>query len=163
MAALADPQAFDSPAAAAEFLDPLRAEGRRLVTTNGCFDLLHAGHVQYLYDAARLGDLLAVGVNSDEVVGKLKGSGRPLQSQRDRATIIASLKMVDCAFVFGEDDPCAFLRLLQPAIHVKGGDYTTDIIEKPVVESYGGRIAIVSFRDGVSTTGLVDKIRKAGA
>lgn len=159
MGASGGPHVFDSPSAAADYLTPLRAGGRTLVTTNGCFDLLHAGHVQYLYEAAAWGDLLAVGVNCDEVVRRLKGEGRPVQPERDRAVIIGALEMVDCAFVFHEDDPCAFLRLLQPEIHVKGGDYTVDIVEKPVVESYGGRIEIVSFRRGLSTSALIDTIR----
>jgi D-beta-D-heptose 7-phosphate kinase/D-beta-D-heptose 1-phosphate adenosyltransferase len=159
MGASGGPHVFESPSAAAGYLAPLRAGGRTLVTTNGCFDLLHAGHVQYLYEAAARGDLLAVGVNCDEVVRRLKGEGRPVQPEGDRAAIIGALEMVDCAFVFHEGDPCAFLRLLRPEIHVKGGDYTVDIVEKPVVESYGGRIEIVSFRRGLSTSALIEAIR----
>ncbi|MBD3317313.1 MAG: adenylyltransferase/cytidyltransferase family protein [Chitinivibrionales bacterium] len=159
MAGIDGPRAFASPESAARYLAEYRVEGKTLVTTNGCFDLLHAGHVQYLYEAAKLGDLLAVGVNCDAVVRKLKGKERPVQSEQDRIAIVGSLKMVDCAFIFREDDPRTFLRLLKPEVHVKGGDYTTDIIEKPIVESYGGRIEIVSFREGISTSRLINEIR----
>jgi rfaE bifunctional protein nucleotidyltransferase chain/domain len=136
-----------------------RAQGKTLVTTNGCFDIIHAGHVQYLSDAALLGDILVVGINCDKVVEKLKGQGRPLQNEQDRTAIIASLRMVDYAFIFREDDPRVFLEILRPDIHVKGGDYSGEIIEKPVVEKYGGRVQIVSFLQGRSTTSLVEKIK----
>ena len=136
-----------------------RRRGKTLVTTNGCFDIIHAGHIQYLSEAARLGDILVVGVNCDKVVRNLKGADRPLQNQQDRATIVASLGMVDYSFIFREDDPRAFLEILRPDIHVKGGDYSKEIIEKPVVEKYGGKIRIVSFLPGRSTTSLVERIK----
>jgi glycerol-3-phosphate cytidylyltransferase len=139
-------------------IEPLRKSGKTLVTTNGCFDIIHAGHIQYLAEAARQGDILAVGVNCDAVVQKLKGKGRPLQSEQDRLTIVASLRMVDFAFLFREEDPRQFLEILRPDVHVKGGDYTEDIIEKPVVDQYGGKIRIVSFLKGHSTTLLVEKM-----
>jgi rfaE bifunctional protein nucleotidyltransferase chain/domain len=139
-----------------------RGRGKTLVTTNGCFDIIHAGHIQYLSEAAQLGDILVVGVNCDNVVQTLKGSGRPLQNENDRATIVANLSMVDYAFIFREDDPRAFLEILRPDIHVKGGDYSEEIIEKPVVEKYGGKIEIVSFLQGRSTTSLVEKIKIHG-
>jgi D-beta-D-heptose 7-phosphate kinase / D-beta-D-heptose 1-phosphate adenosyltransferase len=139
-----------------------RAAGKTLVSTNGCFDILHAGHVQYLYQAAQLGDFLVVGVNCDEVVRRHKGPGRPVQGQADRTMIIAALEMVDYAFVFEEDDPRAFLEILRPDIHVKGGDYDADtIIEKAVVETHGGRVQIVPFLTGRSTSSIV--ARTAGA
>lgn len=137
-----------------------RRQGKILVTTNGCFDIIHAGHIQYLSEAARLGDILVVGVNCDRVVRKLKGEGRPLQNEQDRATIVGSLRMVDHAFIFSEDDPRAFLEILRPDIHVKGGDYSEEIIERPVVEKFGGKIRIVPYLDGRSTTSLVNKIKK---
>jgi rfaE bifunctional protein nucleotidyltransferase chain/domain len=140
-------------------LAPLRRQGRSIVTTNGCFDILHAGHIQYLAEAAGLGDILVVGINSDAVVRKLKGAGRPIQSEQDRATIMGSLRIVDYAFVFHEDDPRAFLEIIRPDIHVKGGDYRADIIEREVVEAHGGKVAIVSFRQGYSTTTVVERIR----
>jgi len=141
-----------------EYIAPLREQGKTVVTTNGCFDILHAGHIQYLADAAALGDILAVGVDSDEVVKRLKGNSRPVQNENDRVSLIAALKMVDCAFIFPENDPRAFLEVIKPDIHVKGGDYTEDIIEKPVVEAYGGKIQLVSFKDGCSTSNIIDKI-----
>jgi rfaE bifunctional protein nucleotidyltransferase chain/domain len=139
-------------------IEPLRKQGKTLVTTNGCFDIIHAGHIQYLAEAARLGDILAVGVNCDAVVQKLKGKGRPLQNEQDRLAIVASLRMVDFAFIFREDDPRPFLEVLRPDVHVKGGDYAEDIIEKPVVEKNGGKIKIVSFLKDHSTTSLIAKM-----
>jgi rfaE bifunctional protein nucleotidyltransferase chain/domain len=141
---------------AARVVAALRAGGRTLVTTNGCFDIVHAGHVQYLYDAARLGDILAVGINCDEVVRRRKGPGRPVQSQQDRTAIVAALEMVDVAFVFEEDDPREFLEVLRPEVHVKGGDYQADaIIEKDVVKCYGGQVRIVPYLEGRSTSRIV--------
>lgn len=152
---------FNDADAVREFFAPFRARGKTLVTTNGCFDLLHAGHINYLTEASLLGDMLVVGVNADTTVQKLKGPGRPIQNQDDRAKIIASLKMVDAAFVFSEDDPRAFLEILQPDVHVKGGDYTSNIIERETVERNGGKVAIVSFVNGYSTTSIVRKMRSS--
>ncbi len=149
---------YNNAQAVAEYLAPLRKKGKTVVTTNGCFDILHAGHILYLADAAALGDILVAGVNSDDVVKRLKGSGRPVQNETDRVSLIAALKMVDCAFIFPENDPRAFLEIIKPDIHVKGGDYTEDIIEKPVVEAYGGKVHIVSFKDGCSTSSIIDRI-----
>jgi len=137
----------------------LRKKGKTLVTTNGCFDLLHAGHIKYLADAASLGDLLVVGINSDASVSRLKGPERPIQNEIDRALLIWSLKMVDYTFIFPENDPIAFLEVLKPDIHVKGGDYTPDQLpEKSIVEKHGGKIVIVPFTTGLSTTSIVKKI-----
>jgi glycerol-3-phosphate cytidylyltransferase len=137
----------------------LRKKGKTLVTTNGCFDLLHAGHIKYLADAAALGDLLVVGINSDASVSRLKGPDRPIQNEIDRALLIWSLKMVDYTFIFPENDPIAFLEILKPDIHVKGGDYTPEQLpEKSIVEKHGGKIVIVPFTSGLSTTSIVKKI-----
>ncbi len=137
----------------------LRKKGKTLVTTNGCFDLLHAGHIKYLADAAALGDLLVVGINSDASVSRLKGPDRPIQNEIDRALLISSLKMVDYTFIFPENDPIAFLEILKPDIHVKGGDYTPEQLpEKSIVEKHGGKIVIVPFTSGLSTTSIVKKI-----
>ena len=149
---------FETAQAVLEYITPLRNNGKTIVTTNGCFDIIHAGHLQYLSEAASKGDILVVGVNCDEVVKNLKGEGRPIQSENDRAAIVSALKMVDCAFIFTEDDPRAFLKIIKPDIHIKGGDYTEEIIEKPVVEAHGGKISIVSFKEGRSTTGIINKI-----
>lgn len=163
MARISPPAVFGSVGEAAKYLAPLRAAGKRLVTTNGCFDLIHAGHVRYLEEAASLGDILVVGINSDATVRKLKGPDRPLQGENDRARIVASLKPVDCAFIFGEDDPRAFLEVLRPDVHVKGGDYPQNIIERPVVEKHGGEVRIVSMHAGFSTSSIVGRIRSAGS
>lgn len=141
-------------------VEPLRKLGKTLVTTNGCFDLLHSGHVGYLYDAAMLGDILVVGINSDASVARLKGPSRPIQKERDRALLVGALKVVDYAFIFTEDDPCAFLEILRPDVHVKGGDYSSERLpETRVVERYGGRVVIVPFSKGYSTSHLIDCIR----
>lgn len=137
----------------------LRDQGKTLVTTNGCFDLVHAGHIRYLADAATFGDLLVVGINSDASVSRLKGPERPIQNENDRALLIGSLKMVDYTFIFQEDDPIAFLEVLKPDFHIKGGDYTPDKLpERDIVEKHGGKIVIVPFSTGHSTTSIVKKI-----
>lgn len=139
----------------------IRRGGRRLVVTNGCFDLLHAGHVAYLESARREGDLLLVGLNGDDSVRQLKGASRPLNPEADRARVLAALGCVDAVAVFPEKRATGFLSLAQPDIYVKGGDYTLDTIdqdERRAVESGGGRIAFIPFLPGRSTTGLVEKI-----
>ncbi len=149
---------FKDVQAVTKHITPLKKKGKTIVTTNGCFDILHAGHIQYLSETASQGDILVVGVNSDDVVRKLKGGNRPIQDENARVSIIGALKMVDCAFIFYEYDPRAFLKVIKPDIHVKGGDYSEDIIEKPVVEAHGGRISIVSYINGCSTTDILSKI-----
>ncbi|MBN1600528.1 MAG: D-glycero-beta-D-manno-heptose 1-phosphate adenylyltransferase [Chitinispirillaceae bacterium] len=137
----------------------LRESGKSIVTTNGCFDLIHSGHVRYLYDASMKGDALIVGINSDESVARLKGPRRPVQKEMDRAYIIAALKSVDCTFIFEENDPIRFLSLIKPNVHVKGGDYKPEELpERTIVEHEGGRIEIVPFLPGYSTTSIVKKI-----
>ena len=149
---------FETAEAVLEYITPLRKKGKTIVTTNGCFDIIHAGHIQYLSEAASKGEILVVGINCDEVVKKLKGEGRPIQGQNERVAIVSALKMVDCAFIFTEDDPRNFLKIIKPDIHVKGGDYTEEILEKPVVEAHGGKISIVSFKEGYSTSEIINKI-----
>lgn len=156
------PTVYRSAEELAETLKKFREKGQTIVSTNGCFDLLHAGHLQYLHEAADLGDILIIGINSDASVKRLKGESRPLQSELDRATIMASLKPVDYTLIFEEDDPCAFLEILRPDIHVKGGDYLPENLpEKAVVESHGGKIAILSFKDGISTTKILEKMQNS--
>jgi glycerol-3-phosphate cytidylyltransferase len=145
--------------AVAEYLIHARSEGQSVVTTNGCFDILHAGHIQYLIDAKKLGDILVVGIICDEIVQKLKGNQRPVQCEEDRVAIVSALRMVDCAFIFREEDPREFINVIKPDVHVKGGDYTEDILEKEVVEANGGKIVIVPFKKGRSTSDIVRKIR----
>ena len=136
--------------------------GKTLVFTNGCFDILHPGHVSYLSRARDLGDALIVGVNSDESVQKLnKGPGRPVNSAPDRALLLASLACVDYVFVFSEDTPERSLEILRPEIHVKGGDYAPDDLpEKKTVESYGGQVVILPFLPGHSTTGIIGRLQQ---
>lgn len=135
-----------------------RAEGRRLVTTNGCFDLLHWGHIRYLNEARNLGDLLLVAINSDESVSALKGPTRPLQNLTLRQLQIAGLECVDYVVGFSEITPEALLRDLKPAIHVKGGDYDpSSLPESAVVHEFGGAVVCVSLEPGLSTTALLER------
>ena len=149
---------FKDAQAVAAWLARQRKAGKTLVTTNGCFDIIHSGHIRYLYEAAKKGDLLVVGVNADTTVRRLKGEGRPLRDQADRVFTIAALAVVDAAFIFNEDDPRGFIETLKPDVHVKGGDYSLDIIERETVERNGGTVAIVSYLDGFSTSSIVGKM-----
>ncbi|MFN3650820.1 MAG: D-glycero-beta-D-manno-heptose 1-phosphate adenylyltransferase [Armatimonadota bacterium] len=143
--------------------DRLRAEGRRVVFTNGCFDLLHVGHLRYLAQARELGDALVVGVNTDAGVRRLKGPSRPLVSEEERAELLAGLECVDWVTLFDEPTPVATIAALRPHLHVKGGDYRPDDLpEAEVVRSYGGEIAIMPLVPGRSTTSLAEKIRETG-
>lgn len=140
-------------------LERERRRGKRIVFTNGCFDLLHVGHVKYLQAARRLGDLLVLGLNSDDSIRRLKGPNRPLISQDERAHILAALDCINQVVIFDEDTPLELIRLLRPDILVKGGDYTPEgVVGKEIVESYGGRVELIQFVDGKSTTGIVEKI-----
>ena len=144
-----------------EWRERLRAESRRLVVTNGCFDLLHVGHVTYLENARNLGDLLLIGLNSDEAVRGLKGPGRPVNAEQDRAAVLAALESVSAVCIFREVTATRFLQHARPDIYVKGGDYTLNTInqeERRTVEGLGGKIEIISFVPGKSTTALLKKI-----
>ena len=139
-----------------------RAEGRQLVVTNGCFDLLHAGHVTYLEAARNLGDLLLVGLNGDDSVRVLKGPLRPLNPASDRALVLAALECVDAVCVFPEPRADRFLGLALPEVYVKGGDYTLETLdpdERRVVEDHGGRIVIIPLVPGKSTSALLARWR----
>lgn len=143
-----------------QLAESLRAQGKTVVTTNGCFDLLHVGHVRILKAAKELGDALIVGLNSDRSVANLKGPTRPITSENDRAEILASLACVDFVTVFDEDTPVEFLKLVRPNFHVKGSDYKPgDLAETPVVEAFGGRIKILELVPDRSTSSIVDRIR----
>jgi D-beta-D-heptose 7-phosphate kinase/D-beta-D-heptose 1-phosphate adenosyltransferase len=138
-----------------------KEKGRKVVFTNGCFDLLHAGHVKYLQRARGFGDLLVLGLNSDASVRRLKGKKRPLISEAERGHILAALDCIDFLVVFDEDTPLRLIESLKPDILVKGGDYTPDmVVGKELVESFGGRVEIVEFLDGRSTTNIIEKILK---
>jgi rfaE bifunctional protein nucleotidyltransferase chain/domain len=138
----------------------LRAEGRRVVFTNGCFDLLHVGHLRYLQAARALGDALVVGVNTDAGVRRLKGPERPLVTEDERAELLAGLECVDHVTLFDEPTPVETILALKPDLHVKGGDYQAEALpETPAVRSYGGEVAILPLTPGRSTTGLVERMR----
>lgn len=136
-----------------------KAQGKRVVFTNGCFDLLHVGHVKYLQAARRLGDLLVLGLNSDASIRRLKGEKRPLIAEDERAHLLAALSCIDYVVVFDEDTPLELISALKPHILVKGGDYTPEgVVGKDVVESYGGRVELIPFVDGKSTTNIIENI-----
>jgi D-glycero-beta-D-manno-heptose 1-phosphate adenylyltransferase len=147
--------------AAARWVEELHRAGHKVVFTNGCFDLLHVGHVGYLEAARALGDALVVGVNTDASVKRLgKGGDRPFTPAADRARVLAALASVDRVVLFGEDTPLALITRLAPDILVKGGDYQLDgIVGREVVLARGGRVVALPFVPGYSTTGLVDRIR----
>src|SRR3977135_2501319 len=137
-----------------------RRMAARIVFANGCFDVLHVGHVRYLAGARALGDLLVVGINSDAQVAKLKGEGRPLLPERDRAELIASLEMVDVVTIFDEPTVTELLLALKPDVHAKGTDYTEESVpELDVVRSYGGRVAIVGDPKDHSTSEMIGRLR----
>ncbi len=136
-----------------------RLRGRKVVFTNGCFDLLHVGHVKYLQAARQLGDLLVLGLNSDDSIKRLKGPSRPLIGEEERAHILAALNCIDYVVVFDEDTPLELITTLKPDVLVKGGDYTPDgVVGRDLVESYGGRVELIRFVDGKSTTNIINKI-----
>jgi len=146
-----------------EWRKALRASGKKLVVTNGCFDILHLGHVTYLETARNFGDALLIGVNSDAAVRGLKGAGRPVNAESDRAAVLAALQSVDGVCLFLETTATNFLAAAQPDIYVKGGDYTLDTLnqdERRAVESAGGKIILVPFVPGKSTTELLKKISR---
>ena len=137
----------------------LRRARRRVVFTNGCFDLIHPGHVRYLRAAKRLGDVLIVGLNSDASVRRLKGRSRPLVPQADRAEVIGALEMVDYVTIFDEDTPYALIAAVQPDVLVKGGDWTPEhIVGADIVQARGGRVRSLPFAPGYSTTRLAGEI-----
>ena len=137
-----------------------RPRDLRVVFTNGVFDLLHRGHVDYLYEARALGDALVVGLNADASVRRLKGAGRPLNAEHDRAVVLAALACVDFVTIFEEDTPRELIAALVPDVLVKGGDYRVeDIVGRAEVEAAGGRVLTLPFRDGHSTTGLIERMR----
>jgi len=141
----------------------MRASGKQLVVTNGCFDLLHLGHVTYLESARNQGDALLVGVNGDDAVRQLKGPERPVTGESDRAAVLAALESVSGVCIFAEKTATRFLAAAQPDVYVKGGDYTLDTLnqeERRTVEQAGGRIVIIPFVPGKSTTATLKKIMR---
>ena len=140
----------------------LREQGRKLVFTNGCFDLLHVGHVRYLAAARALGDALVVGINGDASVRELKGANRPINNERDRAEVLAALGAVDFVTIFPEARAGNLLREVRPAIYVKGGDYTPETLnreEKAVLDEIKADIRIIPFEAGYSTSSIIERLR----
>lgn len=151
------------PGRLAAVAQSLRDQGRKLVLTNGCFDLLHVGHVRYLQAARALGDALAVAINGDDSVRVLKGEGRPLNSEGDRAEILAALDCVNHVVVFPEVRVTSLIDTVRPSIYVKGGDYTSATLhpaEREALERIGAEIRIVPFEPGHSTSALIERVRK---
>ena len=145
---------------ALQLRDQLRRGGKTLVFTNGHFDLLHVGHLDYLEKARALGDALFVGLNGDASSARLKGEGRPIVPAAERARILAALLPVTAVIIFEEDTADTLIRGLQPEIYVKGGDYAQKVLpERPTVEAYGGRVELIDFLPGQSSSGLIKKIR----
>src|SRR5437762_8830372 len=145
--------------------EKLRSAGKKIVATNGCFDLLHVGHVRYLQAARALGELLVVGLNGDRSVRELKGKGRPITSERDRAEILAALQCVDLVTIFPELRATQFIAASHPAIYVKGGDYTSETLneeERKLLKEIGAEIRIIPFEAGYSTSRLLEQICKSG-
>ena len=139
----------------------LRNEGKKIVFTNGCFDIIHPGHTFYLKKAKEYGDILVIGLNSDESVRRLKGKERPLNNVEDRAEVLSSLKPVDYVVVFAEDTPLELIKRVKPDVLVKGGDYSKEnIVGAEFVENTGGMVVVIPFVEGKSTSALVEKIKK---
>jgi len=143
----------------------LRAAGKKLVATNGCFDLLHVGHVRYLQAARALGDLLAIGLNGDRSVRELKGKGRPVTGERDRAEVLAALQCVDLVTIFPEMRATQFIGASHPTLYVKGGDYSPETLneeERALLKEIGAEIRFIPFEAGYSTSHLLEQICKSG-
>lgn len=144
---------------AENFCDELKVRGNKIVFTNGCFDIIHAGHVRYLTTAKNFGDVLIVGLNTDESVRRLKGDSRPINNQFDRAEVLLGLKTVDHVIFFGEQTAENLIAQVKPNVYVKGGDYTLETLpEAKIVQKFGGRVELVNLVEGHSTTNIVEKI-----
>ena len=143
-----------------EACETVRADGATIVFTNGCFDILHAGHVRYLTAAAAMGDFLVVGLNSDASVRRLKGETRPIVSEADRAEVLEALRAVDIVTIFDETTAEELVRLVKPDVYVKGGDYSIDTLpEAKIVQEAGGRVELIPFVEGHSTTNVIERIK----
>lgn len=144
---------------AENFCDELKVRGNKIVFTNGCFDIIHAGHVRYLTTAKNFGDVLIVGLNTDASVRRLKGDSRPINNQFDRAEVLLGLKAVDHVIFFGEQTAENLIAQVKPNVYVKGGDYTLETLpEAKIVQKFGGRVELVNLVEGHSTTNIVEKI-----
>ncbi len=144
-----------------DLLNTLRTEEKIIVTTNGCFDILHVGHVRYLQKAKEFGDILIVALNSDESVKKIKGPTRPINNEDDRAEVLSALEFVDYVVLFDDESPQDLLAHIKPDVHTKGADYTIETLpELKVIVENGGRVEFIEFVDGKSTTALIEKMRQ---
>ena len=143
-----------------DIISSLKKQGKRIVFTNGCFDILHYGHIKYLQDAKGLADVLVLGLNSDFSVKKIKGPARPINKQLDRVRVLSALSCVDYLTIFSEDTPLRLIRLIQPDVLVKGGDWQTEkIVGADFVKARGGKVLAIPYIKGYSTTKLINKIR----
>jgi rfaE bifunctional protein nucleotidyltransferase chain/domain len=153
---------IDNSSALNEQLQIWDKQGKKIVFTNGCFDLLHRGHIEYLAKAADYGDVLLIGLNTDDSVSRLKGPHRPIQDEISRAHIMAALEFVDLVVYFNEDTPLDLINIVQPDVLVKGADYKAeDIIGYDIVMAKGGKVETIEFLPGYSTSGIEEKIKKA--
>jgi glycerol-3-phosphate cytidylyltransferase len=133
--------------------------GKKVVFTNGCFDIIHSGHVKYLQESKKLGDILIIGLNSDESVRKLKGNSRPINNENDRAIVLSELKSVDYVTIFNDNTPYKLIEAIIPDILTKGGDYTEEnIVGADIVKLNGGKVVVINFVDGKSTTNIIEKM-----
>ena len=146
---------------AALLCDNFRSQDKKIVFTNGCFDILHSGHIQYLEQAKALGDILVLGLNSDDSVRRIKRAPRPIVSEKDRAFVVAALQCVDLVVIFEQDTPYELIRLLKPDILVKGGDWTIDkIVGADIVQKKGGKVLSLNYEQGFSTTNIIERIKQ---
>lgn len=137
-----------------------KEKNNKIVSTNGCFDILHVGHVRYLQESKKQGDILVVYLNSDASVKRLKGESRPLNNEADRAEVLAALACVDYVVIFEEDTPCNLIEITKPDIHTKGGDYNPDNLpETKVIRENGGELVFINFVEGKSTTATIEKMK----
>lgn len=143
-------------------ISKLHSEEKTIVTTNGCFDILHVGHVRYLEKAKSFGDVLIVALNSDKSVKSIKGDSRPINNENDRAEVLSALRSVDYVVLFDEDSPLELLLKIKPNVHTKGADYTVETLPEArgIIEA-GGRIEFISFVEGKSTTSIIEKMKKS--
>ena len=143
-----------------ETISAERTQNKTIVSTNGCFDILHIGHVRYLQESKKKGDILVVYLNSDSSVKRLKGDSRPLNSEQDRAEVLAALGCVDYVVIFEEDTPCNLIEIVKPDIHTKGGDYNPETLpETKVIKENGGELVFINFTEGKSTTATIEKMK----
>lgn len=143
-----------------EIAERLKKQGKKIVTTNGVFDILHIGHIRTFEEAKKQGDVLIVGLNSDSSTKRLKGPARPINNEKDRAEVLAALEMVDYIVIFDEDDPIRLLGMIKPDVHVKYEDYGKDMIEAETVKKHGGNIHLTKKIKGYSTTNIIEALRR---